>query len=355
VPAGFIADGGPVLDAAAKARLDARIGDVQRATGGDIGVAIVRDLHGRAPVDVGVAIYRAWKIGRIDTIGSARRDLGALLLIVPKELAPSRRGECWITTGRGAEGTLIDARAATICRDSVIPRLRTRDYVGAVDAGIGGIAAAFADAVAATDARAATEAPTAAPPAATTHRRRMPGALLALGGLLGIVGAAGGAVGVRARRRNRPRPCPHGHGDMVRLPEADDDAELTPGQRVEERVGSIDYDVWACPACAERLVIAYPKRWSSYERCPSCGFRTVEKERRTIHAATVASTGLEEIRLTCAHCRWHDVTRRVLPQIPPPVTSSSSFSSSDSGGSSDGGSDFGGSGETAGGGGGDSY
>ena len=88
VPNGFIADGGPVLDAAALGRLNAHITRVQAATGGDIAVAIVRDLHDRAPVDVGVAIYRAWKVGRIDSLGSARRNLGALLLIVPKELAP---------------------------------------------------------------------------------------------------------------------------------------------------------------------------------------------------------------------------------------------------------------------------
>src|SRR4051812_30841885 len=78
-PNGFIADGGPVLDPAARDRLNARIAQVQRETGGDVGVAILRDLGGRAPVDVGVAIYRAWKIGRVDSLGSARRDLGALL------------------------------------------------------------------------------------------------------------------------------------------------------------------------------------------------------------------------------------------------------------------------------------
>src|SRR4051794_13110837 len=90
-PNGFIVDRGPVLDTAARARLNARIAAVQQTTGGDIGVAILRDLHDRAPVDVGVAIYRAWKIGHVDAMGAARRDLGALLLIVPKELAPSHR------------------------------------------------------------------------------------------------------------------------------------------------------------------------------------------------------------------------------------------------------------------------
>ena len=115
-PASFIADGGPVLDAAARSRLDARIDSVQRATGGDVAVAILRDLRGRAPQQVGVAIYRAWGVGRVDSLGSARRDLGALLLVVPKELAADGRGYCWITTGRGAEGLVTDGVAADICR-----------------------------------------------------------------------------------------------------------------------------------------------------------------------------------------------------------------------------------------------
>ena len=360
VPNGFIADGGPVLDAAARDRLNARIAAVQRATGGDIGVAIVRDLRGRAPADVGVAIYRAWKIGHVDSIGSARRALGALLLIVPKELAPSGRGECWITTGRGAEATLVDAHAGAICRDSVVPHLRTRDYAGAVGAGVDGIAvdlaAATADAGAADSnaagARAANANTAAGSAALSSSETRPHDRRWLVGALLGT-GLLGGALGGAAYRRRRPRYCPRGHGKMVRLSEAEDDAALDAGQRVEERVGSVDYDVWACPVCDERLVIPYPSRFTSVKGCPSCGYRTVRQSTRTLVAATQVSTGLEEITLHCEHCGWHDVTRRTTPMLPTPSSSSSSGSSGSGGGG--GGSSFGGSGSTAGGGGGASY
>jgi uncharacterized protein len=351
-PNGFIADGGPVLDAAARDRLNARIAEVQRATGGDIGVAILRDLEDRAPVDVGVAIYRAWRIGRVDSLGSARRDLGALLLVVPKELAPSGRGECWVTTGLGAEGALTDAAAASICRDSVIPHLRERDYERAVGAGVGAIGAAFAQATAGLAPPPSVGA--AAAPEVARERSGGRGAAVGIAVLLLGGGGAAGAVAVRARRRSRPRPCPRGHGMMVRLPEAEDDAALDLGQRTEEHVGSVDYDVWACQVCAERLVIPY-KRWSSYEGCPRCGYRTVKRESRTLRAATTVSEGAEEIRLACAnaHCGWRDVTRRTLPRLPMPTASSGGGSSSGFGGG--GGSSFGGSGRTAGGGGGSSY
>lgn len=136
---------------------------------------------------------------------------------------------------------------------------------------------------------------------------------------------------------------------MSRLDEAADDAALAPAQRTEERVGSVDYDVWACPSCSERIVIAY-SRWSSYRGCPKCQARTLSRTTRTVTAATQLSTGLEETTLDCAHCGYHDVTRRVTPVLPPPPPPSSSSS-----GSSGGGSSFGGSGRTAGGGGGSSY
>jgi uncharacterized protein len=136
---------------------------------------------------------------------------------------------------------------------------------------------------------------------------------------------------------------------MVRLDEVADDAALSPGQRAEERLGSVDYDVWACPTCDERLVIPYTRWWSSIKGCPQCGFRTVRSETRTLRAATTASTGLEETRLTCANCDWRDVAVRETPRIQP------SSGGSDGGGASAGGVSFGGSGSTAGGGGGASY
>jgi uncharacterized protein len=359
-PAGFIHDGPRVLTAEAGHVLNGRIAAVQARTGGDIGVAIVTDLRGYAPVDVGVAIYRAWKIGKVDSLGSARRDLGALLLIVPKELAPNGRGECWISTGIGAEGTLVDARAGAICRDRVIPALTERDYAAAVDSGIVGIAAAFDRAVADENgahaggpADAGGDASSAAAlrrDSSPQEKRGFPWGWLAGLGLAGG-GAAAGFSGWKRYQRRRPRPCPAGHGLMTRLAEAGDDTALSPAQRAEERVGSVDYDVWACASCPERLVIAY-SRWSRYRGCPKCQARTLSSTTRTVTAATQFSTGLEETTLDCAHCGFHDIARRVTPVLPPPPPPSSSGSRS---GSSGGGSSFGGSGRTAGGGGGSSY
>lgn len=343
-PTSFVHDGGPVLDAGARARIDARIAAVQRETGGDVGVAIVPDIAGRAPQEVAVAIYRAWGIGRVDSIGSARRDLGALLLIVPKELAPDDRGECFILTGRGAEGELLDSDAGALCRDSVIPRLRERAYEAAIAAAVDGIGAELARATAGLD------APRAVGAAADGGDGGGRAGLFAALGSAGAAALAGIALLVRHRRRRRPRPCPRGCGPMTRLGEDADDARLTSGQRTEERVRSVDYDAWVCerPGCEGHMVIPYARLWSGRQACPQCGYKTVSRTTHTVTAATQTSTGLDEITLACDNCAWRDVRRKVTPKLPPPGSSSGG-----SGGG--GGMSFGGSGATSGGGGGASY
>ena len=356
VPNGFIHDGPHVLSPDALRTLNERIAAVQARTGGDIAVAIVTDLHGYGPVDAGVAIYRAWKVGKIDSLGSNRRDLGALLLIVPKELAPDHRGECWITTGLGAEGTLIDSEAGAICRERIIPALKVRDYAAAVDSGITGISAAFERATAdGSSAKAADSSDGSAPALSLSSsppersRGRFPWGWLAAGFGLAASAAAACISAWRRYQRRKPRLCPAGHGPMTRLDEAADDSALSASQQAEERVGSVDYDVWACASCAERIVIPY-SRWSRYTGCPKCKARTLSSITKTVKAATQTRTGLEETTLDCAFCGYHDVTRRVTPVLPPPSSSSSSSDGGSSGGSS-----FGGSGSTSGGGGGSSY
>ncbi len=338
---GFIVDVTDLLDAAALDRLNAKILAVQQRTGGDVGVVLLRDLEDRAPSDMGVSIYRWWGVGRVDSIGSSRRDLGALLLIVPKEVAPSGRGECWITTGRGAEAELHDADAGDICRNLVIPQLRELRYEDAVAAGIDGIAAFF------------DKTTVGAAPLSGSGRSRRSGGQGILSRILfggaGVGGLAGLVLGIRRWRRRRPRRCSRGHGKMIRLSEAEDDIALMTGQRTEEQLGSVDYDVWVCPTCNERRVIPY-KRWSRYKRCPKCNFATMTRTVNVITRATVASTGVDEVELDCKNCGYHNVTRRVIPKVVPASSSSGSGSSGGGGGSS-----FGGSGSTSGGGGGSSY
>jgi uncharacterized protein len=337
-PASFISDQKAVLTADARATLDARITAIQKAGLGDIAVAILPSIGDYSPNQVAVEIYRTWRVGSSAAIGSAHRDVGVLLLIVPKELAPNHRGECWINTGLGAEGIITDATAGAICRDSVIPYLRNKDYSGAVNAGIGGIEARL-------QGDAGLTAEVVAAPAVVDTRRPFPwGIALSIGG---VVGAIAAAFGIQRRRRYRPRVCARCGRTMRMLDEGSDDAKLEAGQVVEEDVGSVDYDVWVCD-CGESMVVPHTSWLSGYSVCRVCNRKTVESETVTLRRATTMSTGLAEKRSACKACgaTWSEDV--VLPVIVP-VSSSNSGGSGGNGGSGGsggggGGSSFGGSG-----------
>ncbi|HEX8041504.1 MAG TPA: TPM domain-containing protein, partial [Chryseosolibacter sp.] len=70
--------------------------------------------------------------------------------------------------------------------------------------------------------------------------------------------------------RNHPRKCKQCQGNMRKLDEKSDDEYLSEAQRVEEKLRSVDYDVWKCEACGSIEVWFYLNRHSKYESCPKC-------------------------------------------------------------------------------------
>jgi len=369
-PEGFIRDVPGVLATEQRRQLNARITGIQQHIHGDIGVAILADIGDIPPYEIGTAIYRAWKIGTVAPIGNARRDVGALVLLVPKELAPNHKGQCWITTGRGSEGAIVDAAAGRICRDRVIPAMKARAYAAAVDSAITGIEHLYLvglDSLAASPSVARSHVAPAplirqrdaasGPRAAVAWLGAHATSALILLGVLAVLALYGIARGIAHWLRFRPRRCPKGHGNMRLLSEEEDDTVIDEGERFEERIGSVNYDVWRCtaPGCSERLVIPRKHWMSGYSDCPNCHRRALTSSTVTLVPATQSSTGLQETTTTCAFCKASRTTQHVTPVLPTPSASSSSgssFSGSSSGGSS---SSFGGSGSTSGGGGGASY
>lgn len=369
-PEGFIRDVPGVLGMEQRRQLNARITGIQQRIHGDIGVAILSDIGDIPPYEIGTAIYRAWKIGTVAPIGNARRNVGALVLLVPKELAPNHKGQCWITTGRGSEGSIVDAAAGRICRDRVIPAMKARAYAAAVDSAINGIEQLYLvglDSLTASPAVAqsrATPAPLSRQGDVTSGPRGVAawlgahgaGALVLLG-VLALLAVYGIARGIAHWLRFRPRRCPRGHGNMRLLSEEEDDTVIDEGERFEEKIGSVNYDVWRCtePGCPERLVIPRKHWMSGYSDCPNCRRRALTSKTVTLVPATQGSSGLDETTTTCAFCKASRTTRHVTPMLPTPSSSSSSGSSFGGSSSGGGGSSFGGSGSTAGGGGGASY
>ncbi len=167
------------------------------------------------------------------------------------------------------------------------------------------------------------------------------------GWLLGGGAVTAGAAGLGWRRylRYRKRPCPDCQTQMIRLDEVSDDVHLDSGQKLEELLSSIDYDVWKCPNCNFHTIIGYKNWFSGLSKCPQCRYRTLKTTSTILDHPTETSTGSQRVTKDCQNCSYHDEDIVILPR----KTRSDSSSSSSFGSSSSGGSSFGGGSSSGGG------
>lgn len=152
----------------------------------------------------------------------------------------------------------------------------------------------------------------------------------------------------RKYRRYGPRGCSKCGTALERLGEQQDDEHLDAAQKLEEKIGSVDYDVWFCPACLHNYTERYISYFSGYGDCQACQSRTFkEGPQQTIQAATTYSTGVARIEGRCVRCNKKSVRTVILPKIS--QSSGSSGSGFSSGGGGGGGSSFGGGSSSGGG------
>jgi uncharacterized protein len=149
---------------------------------------------------------------------------------------------------------------------------------------------------------------------------------------IGALGLFGLVLGGRALSRRRPRTCAKCKVRMSRLGEEVDDEHLHEGERTEERLGSVDYDIWRCPQCNYVLKTRWGAFFTSYASCVSCRWKTMSSTSRTVSFASTTSTGLAEVTERCGHCSHQRTYTVVIPMESSSSDSSSSSSSSDSGG-----------------------
>ena len=139
----IVVDAAGVLPVASLDRINRIAFDVHQKSGGEMAVVTLPDIGLHAPVDVALAIGRAWKVGANAAIGQRTRNAGVVILLVPKETSTSGRGECFVTTGQGTEGFMTDAEAASICREAV-PYFQQREYGPAMEVVASRVAERFA-------------------------------------------------------------------------------------------------------------------------------------------------------------------------------------------------------------------
>lgn len=121
--------------------------------------------------------------------------------------------------------------------------------------------------------------------------------------------------------RKKARRCSECGTLMHRLSEQEDNYFLTPQEDAEERVGSIDYDVWMCDMCRNTEVLRFEKRYTQYSECPCCHAKTYSLSHdHIVLPATTIAAGRGEKVYTCSYCK----TRKVLPYIIPKIVVSNS-------------------------------
>jgi uncharacterized protein len=305
----WVTDMPRALRADTVARLNSSLGDLERTHGAEMAVAVISSLDGRSVEEAAVKLFELWGIGK------KTRDNGLLLLWSTND----RRVR--VEVGYGLEGTLPDGKVGAILDTYLIPKFKAGDFDEGLIDGVDALV------------RAVRDEPVALGFVKSQSYDRPWGIGTLLGGLVGALAAAiGSIIGFGRWRRYRRRRCPACHSWMTRLDDVEDDAMLAAGEQAEERVGSVDYDVWKCDACSHHFTLRYPKWMTRYAKCAQCGNRTQSSTETVVVPATTSSSGSAQVVEQCAFCNFHHEYTKTLPRIQD--SSSPGSSGSSSGGSS---------------------
>ena len=299
--------------------------EVFQTVGREMTVVLIETTGGVKHRQFGKELFNHWGVG------GAVRNNGILVFAAIKD----RQAE--ILLGSGIDTTEQRRIAQQIMDNVMVPNFKAKDPGSALYEGARSCAARI---FLISDLKAPPELPGAAEKRATRQRyQRQKNLIPWILGALGL-GGLGLVVGGRYWIRYRPRDCEHCNDRRVLLDEAQDDEFLDPPERLEERIGSVDYDVWACLTCEQVAKIRYGKFWTRYSFCPQCEYATKAKITRTLIAATTSHGGKVLVEESCCNCSYYDGHTNHTPRIRKSSSSSSGFGGGSRGGG--GGSGFGG-------------
>ncbi|MBD5274458.1 MAG: hypothetical protein HDS36_06405 [Bacteroides sp.] len=346
----YISDPANLLSPEIKAKVNQRLYSLRQQTTAEVVVALPPDI-GDTPIEQwSEQLFTLWGIGKKD------KDNGLLVVISPDS------GKARIQTGYGVEGILPDIACKNIIGQEIVPAMRDDDINAAVDGATSMIARAMTDPAVADELR-SSDADNYEGAMQTISsdtiwgfvrivawciflfslfcfcrdlyngrrldsyqktmlwRRHLPTyfwcSLLSLGaGLIFFILAFWLYRSIRTRKRK----CPNCGHKMHRLNEEEDNALLTPSQDFEERLKTVDYDVWECPSCGTVERLPFKAKQMKYTPCPSCG--TVAMcltGTRTLQPATTRSTGVGVKTYECQFCHHKEDHQFVIPKKEDPA------------------------------------
>lgn len=341
----FISDPGNLMGSEAKAKVNSQLWEIRQQTSAEIVVAIPPSI-GETPIeDWCEQLFTLWGIGKKD------RDNGLLIVIAPEQRKTR------IQTGYGMEGVLPDIACKHIIGLKIVPAMRENNLDLAVEGAVSLIAEALSD-------------PEVAEELKSDLADNYSGNITSLSGkeLWGYIKFIAGCVflftlafvvynffalrrsdnfhkAVRWREqlplyvattifslgsaiplllisfllyrfyRTRRRECPTCRAAMQRLNETEDNDMLSPSQDFEEKLNTVDYDVWVCHECGTVEKFPFITKQTKYTECPNCHtIAMCEIENRIITPATSRRTGYGEKIYECKFCHHQNRTGYTIPK-----------------------------------------
>lgn len=341
----YVSDPGNMVSGGVKSQVNSTLWNLRQQTGAEVVVAVVPSIGDTPIEDFSTALFEEWGIGKSD------KDNGVLILIAPEQ----RRAR--ITTGYGVEGVLPDISAKKIVERSIVANMRNGDLDAAVLASATDVARVLSDPVAAEELRSSekeawekgasdisgetlmqfvwyvallfllfsiglfvTDSVKSRKEdryhaAMIWHRHRVTFWVLAVCSIGMGLPVALLAEWKRKRVRDKPLKCPNCGSTMRKLNEEEDNALLTPAQDFEEKLNTVDYDVWECPTCGTVERYPFKVNQMKYTECPSCHTIAMCLVRdHTVTPATTRHEGVGEKVYECQFCRHQNRTRYRIPR-----------------------------------------
>ena len=340
----YVSNPDGILSEEAVSEINQRLWQLRQATSAEMEVAVLPSV---GDVDINtfsVDLFEKWGIGKKDN------DNGVLFVVVMDQ----KKG--LITTGYGMEGILPDVVCTAIVRDEMVPRMRDGAVDSAVTAVVDKVAEVISDPEAAAEIRSreaeAYERGGEIDTEALKETIFYIAIVVAIAALVGFiaecvsgrrrdryhralmwrasrpvyVAAAVFSLGMALpvmllafwmmrRARNAPMRCRCCGTKMHKLSEEADNEKLTEAEDLEERINSVDYDVWECPKCGAVEKYAFPQQQTKYSKCPNCGTMALcEVHDFTVVPATTRHAGQGEKVYECKHCHYQKRERYDIPR-----------------------------------------
>lgn len=344
----FVSNPDGILSPAAQNEVDSTMSRLRRSTSAEMVVVVIDDIDGADINSYANNLFNLWGLGKKDN------NNGVLMLVA----RDARKAV--IRTGPGVEGILTDATCGRILRNDMFPAFRRNDYDGGIIAAANAVAARLGDPQAAEEIRSKIDDPDFGGRSESGNVLKtyltislcltilialvIGSKLLSLRGKspydkytafenwrapLLIISFAGIGVPLLVTLplllmmrywRNRPRKCPNCGHKMTKIDEVHDNDFLTPAQDCEERIGSVDYDVWHCTECGETDIFPFVNKSMPLVECENCHARTAKLTGdRVVVQPTVNREGVGVKEFTCLNCHHHSGKNYRIAKLAPVI------------------------------------